>query len=137
MVLVVGATGLVGHEVCLRLLARGERVRALVRNTTDPAKVASLRSAGADICLGDLKVPASLATACSGAEAVLSTASSTLSRQPGDSIQTVDDEGQLALVNAAKKEGISRFIFVSFRLPDGIAIPLAEANGMSKRLSPA
>src|SRR4051794_18375878 len=34
MVLVVGATGLVGTEVCRRLRARGEPVRALVRSTS-------------------------------------------------------------------------------------------------------
>jgi uncharacterized protein YbjT (DUF2867 family) len=128
MILVVGATGMVGSEICQRLSRRGEKVRALVRTTSSPEKVALLRGCGAEICVGDLKDPDSLANACRGANAVISTASSTLSRQSGDSIESVDDTGQLHLVEAAKSAGISRFIFVSFRRPAGISFPLADAK---------
>jgi uncharacterized protein YbjT (DUF2867 family) len=128
MILVVGATGMVGSEICQRLSRRGEAVRALVRTTSSPEKVALLRGCGAEICVGDLKDPDSLANACRGANAVISTASSTLSRQSGDSIESVDDTGQLHLVEAAKSAGISRFIFVSFRRPAGISFPLADAK---------
>jgi uncharacterized protein YbjT (DUF2867 family) len=128
MILVVGATGMVGSEICQRLSRRGEKVRALVRTTSSPEKVALLRGCGAEIFVGDLKDPDSLANACRGANAVISTASSTLSRQSGDSIESVDDTGQLHLVEAAKSAGISRFIFVSFRRPAGISFPLGDAK---------
>jgi uncharacterized protein YbjT (DUF2867 family) len=128
MILVVGATGLVGSEICQRLSRRGEKVRALVRTTSSTEKVALLRGWGAEVCLGDLKDPDSLAAACRGVNAVISTASSTLSRQAGDSIESVDDRGQLHLVEAAKSAGISRFVFVSFRAPAGISFPLADAK---------
>jgi uncharacterized protein YbjT (DUF2867 family) len=61
-------------------------------------------------------------------DAVVSTASSTLSRQSGDSIESVDAAGQLNLVNAAEAAGIERFVFVSFRPPRGISYPLADAK---------
>jgi uncharacterized protein YbjT (DUF2867 family) len=128
MILVVGATGLVGSEVCRKLAARGESVRALVRTTSAPDKVEELRSLGIDISVGDLKSPASLTSACSGVDSIISTASSTLSHQPGDSIETVDAAGQLNLVNAAKAAGIDRFLFVSFRPPQGISSPLIRAK---------
>ena len=128
MVLVVGATGLVGMEVCRRLAARGEPVRALVRTTSAEEKLEQLRSFGAELCRGDLKDPDSLRRACDGAKAVISTASSTLSRQTGDSIDSVDAEGQLSLVSAAQSAGIDRFIFVSFRRPAGFTFPLDEAK---------
>jgi uncharacterized protein YbjT (DUF2867 family) len=128
MILVAGATGLVGLAVCQKLAARGEKVRALVRETSSPEKLASLRASGVELCTGDLKDPASLAAACRGAGAVISTASSTLSRQPGDSIESVDGAGQMNLVEAAKNAGIDRFEFVSFRLPHGISFPLGEAK---------
>ena len=128
MILVVGSTGQVGHEVSLRLLARGEKVRALIRTTSNADKVAALREAGAELHLGDLKDPASLTAACHGAEAVISTASSTFARQPGDSITTVDSEGQLHLVKAAHQAAVKRFVFVSFRRPEGLIVPLAEAK---------
>src|SRR3954470_9493753 len=106
MVLVVGATGLVGMEVCRRLRMRGEPIRALIRSTSAEEKVEQLRSLGAELVIGDLKDPASLQRACDGVNAVISTASSTLSRQPGDSIDSVDQEGQLNLVSAARSAGI-------------------------------
>ena len=128
MILVVGATGMVGSEICQRLSRRGEKVRALIRTTSSTEKVALLRKWGAEVYVGDLKDPDSLAGACRGVNAVISTASSTLSRQVGDSIESVDDTGQLHLVEAAKSAGISRFIFVSFRRPAGLSFPLAEAK---------
>ena len=129
MVLVVGATGLVGSEVCRRLLQKGEKVRAFVRTTSSPEKITTLSTLGAELCVGDLKDPASVEDACRGAEAVISTASSTLSRQPGDSIESVDSEGQLALVAAAQRINVQRFVLVSFRRRKEIVFPLAVCEG--------
>lgn len=128
MILVVGATGLVGNEICQRLSRLGKPVRALVRTTTASDKIEMLRASGAELCIGDLKDPKSINAACRGVEAVVSTASSTLSRQPGDSIQSVDAEGQMNLVNAAKGVNVNRFVFVSFRPPLGISFPLGDAK---------
>ncbi|MFN2513127.1 MAG: SDR family oxidoreductase, partial [Pyrinomonadaceae bacterium] len=55
------------------------------------------------------------------------TASSTLSRAEGDSIQTVDLEGQLNLIDAAKVAGVSRFLLISFP-PVGHEFPLQTAK---------
>jgi NADH dehydrogenase len=113
MILVVGATGLLGEEICQRLRARGLAVRALARQTANPARLEALRGAGVNLCWGDLKDTSSLREACFGAEAVISTASSTFSRQDGDSIETVDREGQLSLIDAARSAGVEHFTFVS------------------------
>jgi len=115
MVLVVGATGLVGMDVCERLRKRGESVRALVRTTSAPEKRARLQEIGAEIAEGDLKSPETLERACDGVTAVVSTASATLSRQEGDSLDSVDRLGQLALVDAAESAGVKRFVYISFR----------------------
>jgi uncharacterized protein YbjT (DUF2867 family) len=128
MVLVVGATGLVGSEVCQRLARRGERVKALVRPSSSPDKVEALRKSGVELSVGDLKDAESIKAACRGVDSVISTASSTLSRQAGDSIATVDSDGQLNLVNAAKSAGIDRIVFVSFRPSPGISSPLSDAK---------
>jgi len=114
MNLIVGATGLVGGEICRRLAAQQKPVRALVRPTGDASRIEELRHAGAELVTGDLKDPASIAAACAGATAVLSTASSVLSRQPGDTIDGVDRVGQLQLVEAAKAAGVKHFVYVSF-----------------------
>jgi uncharacterized protein YbjT (DUF2867 family) len=128
MVLVVGATGLVGSEICQRLIRRGEPVKALVRATSSEEKIESLRSSGVELCVGDLKDHESIVAACRGVDAVISTASSTLTRQPGDSIESVDAAGQLILVNAARRANVGRFLFVSFRRPPGPSFPLNDAK---------
>ena len=90
MNLIAGATGTLGAEVCRLLAEQGQAVRALVRSTSAPEKVARLKGVGAEPVVGDLKERASLDAACRGVSAVLSTASSTHSRQEGDSIDSVD-----------------------------------------------
>jgi len=83
---------------------------------------------GVEIVVGDLKDSKSIAAACHDVDSVISTASATLSRQPGDSIESVDTAGQLTLVNAAKEASVQRFLFVSFRHPSGFAFPLSDAK---------
>jgi uncharacterized protein YbjT (DUF2867 family) len=131
--LVVGATGLLGHEICRRLTEAGRAVRALVRSTSDQVRRADLERLDVELVGGDLKDQASLARACGGVHAVISTASSTFSRQPGDSIQSVDQDGQLALVEAARKSGVEHFVFVSFREKPSIQYPLTVAKRAVER----
>ena len=114
MILVAGATGYLGGEICRRLTTGRRPVRALVRGTSDPSAVARLRELGAEIVEGDLRDPASLARACRGATAVVSTVSTTRSRQAGDSLSATDEQGQLALVEAAEAAGVGKFVYVSF-----------------------
>jgi uncharacterized protein YbjT (DUF2867 family) len=127
MILVVGATGLLGGEICRLLTQRGNPVRALVRGTSSADRVARLKSVGAEQVRGDLKNRPSLDAACRGASAVISTASSTVSRQEGDSIESVDREGQLGLIDAAAAAGVKRFIMVSFPSVE-VDFPLQSAK---------
>lgn len=127
MILVVGATGLLGGEICRLLSAAGKPFRALVRTTSAQNKVEQLQGLGAEIARGDLKDRSSVEAACKGVNAVISTASSTLSRQEGDSIQTVDLEGQLNLIDAAKAAGVTQFILISFS-PSALEFPLQAAK---------
>ena len=113
MNLVVGSTGILGSEICRALATAGKPVRALVRPTAEGYKVDALRSIGAEIVNGDVQDRASLDTACRGATAVFTTLSTTYSRQPGDSIQASDLEGQQALVDAAKGADVQNFVYVS------------------------
>ena len=113
MILVVGATGLLGSEICQRLRARGLEVCALARQSANPVRLEALRNAGVSLCWGDLKNTGSLRDACFGVQAVISSASSTFSRQEGDSIETVDREGQLSLIDVARSAGVEHFTYVS------------------------
>src|ERR1700675_4062560 len=133
MILVVGATGLLGTRVCERLRAEGQAVRALVRRTSNPDKVNVLKSLGCELATGDLKDPPQIQAVCQGISAVISTASSTLSRQAGDSIESVDLQGQLGLVSAARGAGVRRFVFVSFRDDPIVQYPLSQAKRSIER----
>lgn len=113
-ILVVGATGLLGLELVRVLKGAGHPVRAMVRTTALPERRAELERLGARIVPGDLKDRASLDAACAGALSVVSTASATISRQDGDSIATVDELGQLALIEAAEQAKVEHLVFVSF-----------------------
>jgi uncharacterized protein YbjT (DUF2867 family) len=69
MILVVGATGLLGTRICERLRAEEQPVRALVRRTSNPDKVNALTSLGCELATGDLKEPSQIHAACQGAPA--------------------------------------------------------------------
>jgi len=127
MILVVGATGFLGLEVCRRLRLRGEPVRALYRESSAPDRIDELKGIGAELVPGDLKDRASLDRACRGVDVVIETASSTLSRQPADTIDAVDRQGSLELVAAAKQAGVAHFIYISFpEIAD--SFPLQDAK---------
>ena len=67
MILVVGATGKVGQEVCRQLSAADVQARALVR---DPVRATNVRLPGVQVVVGDLGRPASLDAALSGVDRV-------------------------------------------------------------------
>src|SRR3712207_4855762 len=85
MVLVVGATGVVGGIITRRLLERGDEVSILVR-TNSPSELLAregratsaeeLIAAGASPAYGDMRDRASLDAALEGVRAVVSTANS-------------------------------------------------------------
>jgi uncharacterized protein YbjT (DUF2867 family) len=114
MILVVGSTGAVGGQICRMLRASGYEIRALVRGTSDLDSVDELGLMGADIAIGDLKDSNTLRAVCEGVSTVITTASSTTSRQEGDSIASVDRNGQLDLMSIASESGVNHAIYVSF-----------------------
>ena len=129
MILVVGATGLVGRQICRLLAASGKPTRAMVRATSDQAKVDELRSLGADVVQGDLRDPKSLRAACQGVSAIIATASSMpFNYQPGENTpETTDQDGLLSLIDAACEAGVQQLIYTSFptMTPD---FPLQDAK---------
>jgi uncharacterized protein YbjT (DUF2867 family) len=137
MILVVGATGMLGlgGEICRRLVARGERVRALVRTTSDADRVRALQALGIAAVVGDLRDPASLDRACSGAEAVITTASAVpFSYVAGENdIESVDLHGTSDLVEAARTAGVGHFVYVSFSGNLHMECPLTDAKRAVER----
>ncbi len=135
MNLVVGATGMVGGEICRQLVAAGKPARALVRSTSDPGKVQALRDLGVEVVEGDVRDRASLDAACAGATAVISTVSSMpFSYQPGENdIETVDLNGVKALIDAAVSAGIEHLIYTAFSGQINLDFPLRNAKRAVER----
>lgn len=133
--LVVGATGFLGSAVCQRLAADGRSVRALVRPSSNPDKVNRLESMGAEIARGDVRDRASLDRACGGADAVVSTvASMPFSYIPGENdITSVDHDGEISLIEAAKGAGVRHFVYTSFSGNLDIDFPLRNAKRAVER----
>jgi len=70
-VLVTGATGLTGSNVCKQLVARGDRVRALVRASSAAEPLAAM---GVELVVGDITEAASVRKAAEGCDAAIHTA---------------------------------------------------------------
>ena len=113
MILVVGATGTLGMEICRRLVSAGQRFSAMVRSTSDPAKKEALNQLGGQLAQGDLKDRSSLLRACAGATAVITTPTAILSQQHGDTFESVDLRGQMQLVDAVCAAKVGHFVFIS------------------------
>lgn len=127
VILVVGATGELGSRVVEVLRGRGETVRRLVRTA----------STADDIVRGDLTDPHSLSTVCDGVTAVVATASALTGRLAGvrrPTIHQVDEVGMAALVDAAERSGIERFVYVSYAgLEVSPGSPLGRAKLATER----
>lgn len=134
MNLVVGATGMVGTEICRLLALAGQPVRALVRAGSDPAKVEKLRALGANVVQGDLRDGMSLRAACQGANAVITTASCMpFAYSAGENTpHTTDEDGSLSLVATAREAGVRQFVYASFP-PMAASFPLQDAKRAVER----
>jgi len=109
MVLIVGASGVLGQESAHQLLQAGYQVRLLTRV---PERASALASAGAEVVVGDLTDPATLPGALRGIDTVLTAAHGLLGRGKYRS-ERVDDAGHRALIDAARQAAVTHFIYTS------------------------
>jgi uncharacterized protein YbjT (DUF2867 family) len=118
-ILVAGATGRVGGAATRHLLEAGYEVRALVRSA---GKGEALHALGAEVSLGDVTQPETLAPALEGCAGVFSALSATTDRQAVE----VEYRGNVNLLSAAREAGARRFVYSSALLVDH---PLARKVG--------
>jgi uncharacterized protein YbjT (DUF2867 family) len=108
VILLTGATGVVGGELLPTLLSDGHEVRALVR---DPRKLGEHR-VDVQITLGDLRDPLSLRHAMRGVDTVIHLAA-TIRDQPGGTIEEINGLATIRLLRSAERAGAKRFVFFS------------------------
>src|SRR5918999_2397091 len=110
-VAIAGGHGKIGRRLARLLVARGDRVRGLIRN---PDHSDDVRSDGAEPVVCDLEAasPEDVAAAIEGADAVVFAAGA----GPGSGAQrklTVDRDGAIKLLEAARSAGARRYVIVS------------------------
>ena len=108
MLLLTGATGVVGLALLRRLTSSGVPVRALVR---DPRRLGPER-VRVQIALGDLADPPSFRNALRGVKTVVHLAAS-IRDQPQGSIEELNGIATWRLVQAAERAGVEHFVFFS------------------------
>lgn len=108
-IVIAGAHGKVAMLLHPLLVQRGHRVRGLIRSED---QVEELRTAGAEPVLCDLEVQSDISDEVGEADAVLFAAGA----GPGSGAKrkkTVDRDGAIKLMEAAKSNGISRYVMIS------------------------
>ena len=126
LVFVTGATGFLGSRLARRLAARGDRVRCLVRESSDTA---DLERIGAELVRGDAGDEAALAAGLAGADLAYHLAA-------GYDVGVVDEVeltrvnvgGTKAFLDAARRAGTPKLVYVSTTAALGPA-PAGEAEG--------
>ena len=108
MLLLTGATGLIGRALLRRLTTAGEPVRCLVR---DPRRLGADR-VRVQIALGDLADPPSFRNAMRGVRTVVHLAGA-IRDQPLGSIEELNGIATWRMVQAAERAGVEHFVFTS------------------------
>ena len=124
-VVVAGGHGQIGLRL-LRLLAeRGDHARGLIRN---PDHAGELEAAGAEAIVCDLEFEQDIAPFIAGAEAIVFAAGA----GPGSGVErkrTMDLGGALKLIEAARSDGIARYVMIS-------AIGAGRPDTVSEQMRP-
>jgi NADH dehydrogenase len=108
VLLLTGATGLLGSAVLRRLVARGEPVRCLVRD----ARRLGPQRVHVQLASGDLADPSSFRNALRGVRAVVHLAASERD-QPGATIEELDGLATWRLLRAAETAGVEHFVWAT------------------------
>lgn len=108
--LVTGASGFLGSHLVDRLTERGERVRALVRDSSDTSY---LESRDVELAAGDVTVPLTVGAAMKDVDTVYHAAAQVTDWAPWKDFQSVTVDGTQNVFSAAVTAGVRRVLHVS------------------------
>jgi nucleoside-diphosphate-sugar epimerase len=109
-VLVTGASGFLGSHIAERLVRRGDRVRCLVRSTS---QTDFLEELGVELVRGDITDAPGLVGAFDGVDTVYHAAAMVDDWGPWEKFRTVTINGTRNMLKAASAAGVGRFLHVS------------------------
>lgn len=130
MILVTGATGFLGMEICRVLVRQGKEVRAMVRKKSDQGKIFILEQMGVNLNFGDFRDPSNFDILLRDVDTVISTASAVPNSYKAleNNLHMVDRVGAINLINASKRAGVEHFIYLSLSGNMDINFPLRTAK---------
>lgn len=108
--LVTGAAGFVGSHLVNELLARGESIRAMVRNRSQGDR---LRERGVEVIVGDIRDRDAVGRAVEGIESILHCAAAVGDRYTGREIRQTNLEGVRRLLDGARAANVGRVVLLS------------------------
>src|SRR5271167_2146486 len=110
-VFVTGGTGLTGSNVCQQLIARGDAVRALVRN---PDEADALDAIGVELVRGDITEADDVVSASKGSDAAIHCAALLGgASQDLDDFRAVNFTGTINVLDAGQIHGMRRVVALS------------------------
>jgi nucleoside-diphosphate-sugar epimerase len=110
LILVTGATGFLGRNLCEHLTGQGYRLRALVRPTSDTVFLEAL---GVEIAPGDVRDLASVQAAMAGCDVVIHAAARFRLWGPPEIFEEINLWGTRNVLAAAYALAVKRFIHIS------------------------
>ncbi len=109
-VLVTGANGFIGSNLCRRLIAEGNKVHALVRKTSD---LSFLKGLNLKLFYGDIEKIETLQPAVKDVNMVFHVAGLAADWGPYKLFERINFRGTQNVAHVADEEGVKRFIYVS------------------------
>ncbi len=135
--LVTGGTGMLGSHIVERLVARGERVRVLVRPSSDTR---FLRTLDVELVTGDLADPLACARAVEGVSIIYHAAAKVGDWGPWREFQTGCVDATRNLAEAATSARVARFLHISstsaYGHPADGSPPVDETAPMGQNMWP-
>jgi uncharacterized protein YbjT (DUF2867 family) len=118
IILVAGATGDLGGRITQALVAKGAKVRAVVRASSDPEKIQKLEKMGVEVVKADTSNLAEMTAVCKDVGCVVSALAG---------LRDVIIDAQKVLLEAAVAAGVPRFI------PSDYALDFTKFNDGENR----
>lgn len=112
MILVTGGSGYLGSHIVRKLVEAGKSVRVMVHNRQRAERESRLNGLSIEWVEADVTRPESLVAALDGVETIVHTVAIAIEKG-GRTYESINYQGTVNLVDAAKKLGIRRFINIS------------------------
>jgi nucleoside-diphosphate-sugar epimerase len=131
--LVSGADGFVGRQLCAELFRQGQSVRAAVRSTTSHVENTET------VSIGDINGETNWTKALPGIKVVVHLAAATHNLKDNaavDALHKINVDGTWNFARQASDSGVQRFIFISSIKVNGESTPLGRSFTAEDRPAP-